>query len=86
MESDVSGDCLASYTTSGPHSGVKKSKKRCLISHQNKRERPDEALSVHTHSQRGVEYKTNQEGLLESIIADEVHELELVLKRDAGEK
>ncbi|XP_026470483.1 microsomal triglyceride transfer protein large subunit-like [Ctenocephalides felis] len=84
MESDVSGDCLASYTTSGPHSGVKKSKKRCLISHQNKRERPDEALSVHTHSQRGVEYKTNQEGLLESIIADEVHELELVLKRDAG--
>lgn len=84
MESDVSGDCLATYTTTGPHSGIKKSKKRCLTSHQNKRERPDEALSVHSHSQREIEYKTNAEGLVESITADEVHEFELILKRDAG--
>lgn len=86
-ETDSSGHCTISYTSTGPTS-FRKTKSLCRASEDTPYlVHPDQLFSVQVQSSRQADYKLSEDNaFIESFSSLESHEMVVTMKQDAGNK
>lgn len=85
-ETDSSGHCSVSYTSTGPLS-FHKSKFACISEDLPYQIHPDQLFSVNVESNREATYEmSSNNDFIKSIRAEESHILKVTIKPDAGNK